>query len=83
MPNIGPALEDLLKRAEVETPEALRAIGSREAWLRIRGIDPSARLHLLQAPAGAGPFTGAGAIIGAGTTPGAGAPGSPGAGKAP
>ena len=53
MPNIGPALEDLLNRAEVETPEALRAIGSREAWLRIRGIDPSACLHMLQALEGA------------------------------
>ena len=53
MPNIGPALEDLLKRAEVETPEALRTIGSREAWLRIRGIDPSACLHMLQALEGA------------------------------
>ena len=53
MPNIGPALEDLLKRAEVETPEALRAIGSREAWLRIRGIDSSACLHMLQALEGA------------------------------
>ena len=53
MPNVGPVLEDLLKRAGVESPEALRAIGSREAWLRIRGIDPSACLHMLQALEGA------------------------------
>ena len=53
MPNIGPMLEDLLKRAEVGSPEALRVIGSREAWLGIRGIDPSACLHMLQALEGA------------------------------
>ena len=53
MPNVGPVLEDLLKRAGVGSPEALRAIGSREAWLRIRGIDPSACLHMLQALEGA------------------------------
>ena len=49
LPNVGLVLEDLLKRAGMESPEALRAIGSREAWLRIRGIDPSACLHMLQA----------------------------------
>ena len=53
MPNVGPVLEDLLKRAGMGSPEALRAIGSREAWLRIRGIDPSACLHMLQALEGA------------------------------
>ena len=41
MPNVGPVLEELLKLAGVGSPEALRVIGSREAWLRIRGIDPS------------------------------------------
>ena len=53
MPNIGPVLEDLLKRAGVATPESLREMGSREAWLRIRAVDPSACLHTLQALEGA------------------------------
>ena len=53
LPNIGTVLEDLLARAGVATPESLREMGSREAWLRIRAVDPSACLHTLQALEGA------------------------------
>jgi DNA transformation protein len=40
--NIGPKLEAQLAEAGIATPEELRAAGSREAWLRIKAIDPSA-----------------------------------------
>lgn len=53
LPNIGAVLEEQLNRAGVRTPEMLRALGSREAWLKVRGIDPRACLHKLQALEGA------------------------------
>lgn len=53
LPNIGAVLEEQLKSVGVETPESLRELGSREAWLRLRGIDPSACLHKLLALEGA------------------------------
>lgn len=53
LPNIGPELERQLARAGVDTPEQLRALGSREAWLRIQADDPSACLHRLSALEGA------------------------------
>ena len=53
LPNIGTVLEDLLVRAGVATPESLKEMGSREAWLRIHAVDPSACLHTLLALEGA------------------------------
>ncbi|RRD66028.1 TfoX/Sxy family protein [Fretibacterium sp. OH1220_COT-178] len=53
LPNIGAVLEEQLNRVGVRTPETLRRLGSREAWLRIRDIDPTACLHKLQALEGA------------------------------
>lgn len=53
LPNIGAVLEEQLNRVGVRTPETLRRLGSREAWLRIRNIDPTACLHKLQALEGA------------------------------
>lgn len=54
LPNIGPVLADNLARIGVETPELLRAMGAREAFLRIRAnLDPGACLHQLQALEGA------------------------------
>lgn len=53
LPNIGTVLEDLLARVGVTTPDSLRELGSREAWLRIRAVEPSACLHKLQALEGA------------------------------
>lgn len=53
LPNIGAVLAELLERVGVETPEDLRELGSRGAWLRIRAVDPSACLHKLQALEGA------------------------------
>lgn len=54
LPNIGPVLAENLRRAGIETPEQLRALGSREALVRIRAqVDPGACLHQLQALEGA------------------------------
>jgi len=53
MANIGPMLAEQLSRACINTPEELRALGSREAWLRIRAFDPSACVMRLCALEGA------------------------------
>lgn len=53
MVNIGAKLEEQLIRAGIDTPEALRAAGSREAWLRIKAFDPSACIMRLSALEGA------------------------------
>lgn len=42
MINIGKVLEQQLLQTGVETPEQLKQIGSKQAWLNIRAIDPSA-----------------------------------------
>jgi len=51
--NIGPKLEAQLAEVGIQTPEELKAAGSREAWLRIKAIDPSACLMRLSALEGA------------------------------
>lgn len=53
LPNIGKVAEDLLIQAEIDTPEKLLALGSREAFLRIRLIDSGACLHMLYGLEGA------------------------------
>lgn len=40
--NIGPKLEQQLNAIGVHTPEELRQIGSRQAWVKIKAMDPSA-----------------------------------------
>lgn len=47
MPNIGPVVEKQLQEAGINTPEELRRVGSREAWLRILARDPSACINRL------------------------------------
>ena len=42
LPNIGRKLAGLLSRAGIASPGDLRKIGSREAFLRLMVIDPSA-----------------------------------------
>lgn len=51
--NIGTVVEQQLEQAGIHTPEELRAVGSREAWLRIKAIDPSACYNRLCALEGA------------------------------
>jgi len=53
LPNIGKVAESLLIKAGVDTPEKLMAIGSKEAFLKIRNIDPSVCLHMLYGLEGA------------------------------
>ena len=51
--NIGAKLEDQLKQVGITTPEELKKAGSREAWLKIKAMDPSACLMRLSALEGA------------------------------
>ncbi len=51
--NIGPKLEAQLAQVGITTPEQLKAAGSRDAWLRIKAIDPSACIMRLCALEGA------------------------------
>ena len=53
LPNIGKAVEAQLIQVGIETPEALRQVGAKAAWLKIQEIDPSACIHRLMALEGA------------------------------
>jgi DNA transformation protein len=53
LPNVGKVLESNLKEAGICTPEKLREIGAKEAFLRIRMIDPTACIHMLYGIEGA------------------------------
>ena len=53
LPNIGKTVEEQLIQVGIETPEALREIGTKAAWLKIQEIDPSACIHRLMALEGA------------------------------
>jgi len=54
LPNVGPKLAENLRRVGLETPEAFRAAGAEEAFLRIRAqVDPTACFHQLTALEGA------------------------------
>lgn len=54
LPNIGPKLEENLRRIGVTSGEQLQELGAEEAFLRIRAqVDPAACLHQLEALAGA------------------------------
>lgn len=41
LPNIGKVVEQQLNEVGIETVERLKEIGSKQAWLEIREIDPS------------------------------------------
>lgn len=54
LPNLGPVLAGNLQKIGIETPEQLRTLGAREAFVRIRAqVDSGACLHQLQALEGA------------------------------
>ena len=53
LPNIGKVAEKLLIKAGIETPEKLIEIGSKEAFVRIKMIDPTVCLHMLYGLEGA------------------------------
>jgi len=47
LPNVGKVLEKNLNEIGIFTEEQLRETGSKEAFIRIRVIDPGACLHML------------------------------------
>ncbi|MDD3336589.1 MAG: TfoX/Sxy family protein [Eubacteriales bacterium] len=51
--NIGPVVEEQLRRVGITTLAELSSLGAQEAWLRIQGIDESACIHRLMALEGA------------------------------
>lgn len=53
LPNIGNVLENELNKIGVHTPEQLKQMGSRDAFLRIKLIDSGACLNKLYAIQGA------------------------------
>lgn len=53
LPNIGKAAAALLEESGIDTPEKLMEAGSREAFLRIRQIDPTACIRMLYGLEGA------------------------------
>ena len=53
LPNIAAKLEAQLAEADITTIDALKRVGSREAWLRILAKDPSACIMRLSALEGA------------------------------
>ena len=53
LPNIGKVAASLLEEAGIDTPDKLVKAGSREAFLKIREIDPTACIRMLYGLEGA------------------------------
>lgn len=53
LPNVGKVLEKNLNESGIYTVKQLKEIGSKEAFIRIRLIDPGACLHMLYGLQGA------------------------------
>lgn len=53
LPNIGKMAASLLTEAGIDTPDKLVKAGSKEAFLRIRQIDPTACIRMLYGLEGA------------------------------
>lgn len=53
LPNVGKVLEKNLNDIGIFTEEQLRETGSKEAFIRIKMIDPGACLHMLYGLLGA------------------------------
>lgn len=53
LPNIGSVIEEQLNNVGINTYKQLKTVGSREAWLKIKAVDPSACIHRLYALEGA------------------------------
>ena len=51
--NIGSVLEKQLNYVGIKSYDELKNTGSREAWLKIKDLDPSACIHRLYALEGA------------------------------
>lgn len=53
LPNVGKVLEKNLSEVGINTPDELRSVGAKEAFIRIRMIDTGACLHMLYGLQGA------------------------------
>jgi DNA transformation protein and related proteins len=53
LPNLGPRSREMLAAAGIRSVAQLRALGSVEAFARVRRVDPRASLNLLWALEGA------------------------------
>lgn len=53
LPNVGKVLKKNLIEIGINTPDELRETGAKEAFIRIRMIDPGACLHMLYGLQGA------------------------------
>jgi len=53
LPGLGPKAEEMLLRVGIDSPDALRRLGSVRAFVRCRQRDPGASLNLLWALEGA------------------------------
>lgn len=53
LPNIGEVVEEQLNQVGITTYEQLKEIGSKQAWLKIQSMDPSACIHRLYSMEGA------------------------------
>ena len=53
LPNIGKVVEEQLIQVGINTLEQLKEVGSKEAWLKIYEIDPSACINRLYGLEGA------------------------------
>jgi DNA transformation protein len=53
LPNIGKVLEQYLNEIGIHTVRELHQIGAKEAFIRIKMIDPGACLHMLYGLQGA------------------------------
>ncbi len=53
LPNIGKEIERQLNQVNIVSYEQLKEIGSKQAWLKIREIDPSACMNRLYGLEGA------------------------------
>lgn len=53
LPNIGKTVEEQLITVGINTPDELRTVGAKTAWLKIQEIDESACINRLMALEGA------------------------------
>ena len=53
LPNIGKTVEEQLIKVGINTPDELRTVGAKTAWLKIQEIDESACINRLMALEGA------------------------------
>jgi DNA transformation protein len=53
LPNIGKVTAEKLREAGIETPEGLKSLGSENAFIRLKALDPGACINELMGLEGA------------------------------